>query len=126
MDTSNSLNFAKIKVIGVGGGGNNAVNRMIEMGVTTSEFACVNTDKQALMLSLCDPENRYQIGEMQTKGLGAGADPTIGESAAEESKAIIEEMVDGVDLYSSLLVWVVERVPALRLLSLKSLKKKVA
>ena len=98
MDTSNSLNFAKIKVIGVGGGGNNAVNRMIEMGVTTSEFACVNTDKQALMLSLCDPENRYQIGEMQTKGLGAGADPTIGESAAEESKAIIEEMVDGVDL----------------------------
>ena len=70
MDTSNSLNFAKIKVIGVGGGGNNAVNRMIEMGVTTSEFACVNTDKQALMLSLCDPENRYQIGEMQTKGLG--------------------------------------------------------
>lgn len=98
MDSTNNLNFAKIKVIGVGGGGNNAVNRMIEMGITTSEFACVNTDKQALMLSLCDPENRYQIGESQTKGLGAGADPTIGESAAEESKELIEEMVEGVDL----------------------------
>lgn len=95
---SQSLNVAKIKVIGVGGGGNNAVNRMIELGITSAEFACVNTDKQALMLSRCDAQDRYQIGEQETKGLGAGADPTIGESAAEESKAKIEEMVEGVDL----------------------------
>lgn len=97
-DNETNLNVAKIKVIGVGGGGNNAVNSMIEMGITSSEFACVNTDKQALMLSLCDPENRYQIGESATKGLGAGADPTIGEDAAEESKTEIEKMVEGVDL----------------------------
>lgn len=93
-----NLNIAKIKVIGVGGGGNNAVNRMIEMGISSSEYVSVNTDKQALMLSLCDPENRIQIGETATKGLGAGADPSIGEKAAEESKAMIEKVVEGVDL----------------------------
>ena len=93
-----SLNVAKIMVIGVGGAGNNAVNRMIDMGVTTAEFVAVNTDKQALMLSKCPLENRYQIGIEETKGLGAGANPEIGERAAEESRAMIEQLIDGVDL----------------------------
>jgi len=89
---------AKIVVIGVGGAGNNAVNRMIEAGVNTAKFIAVNTDRQALMLSKCNPEDRYQIGSLETKGLGAGADPEIGEKAALESKELIEQLVDGVDL----------------------------
>ena len=89
---------AKIKVIGVGGAGSNAVNRMIEMGIETAEFVAINTDKQALMLSRCDEENKIQIGVNATKGLGAGADPSIGEAAAEESKRTIEKAVEGVDL----------------------------
>ena len=89
---------AKIKVIGVGGAGSNAVNRMIEMGIETAEFVAINTDKQALMLSRCNEENKIQIGVNATKGLGAGADPSIGEAAAEESKRAIEKAVEGVDL----------------------------
>ena len=89
---------AKIMVIGVGGAGNNAVNRMIDQGVHTAQFVAINTDKQALMLSKCPPENRYQIGAEETKGLGAGANPEIGEKAAEESRELIEQIVDGVDL----------------------------
>ena len=89
---------AKIMVIGVGGAGNNAVNRMIDQGVHTAQFVAINTDKQALMLSKCPPENRYQIGAEETKGLGAGANPEIGEKAAEESRGLIEQIVDGVDL----------------------------
>ncbi|MBQ4586869.1 MAG: cell division protein FtsZ [Clostridia bacterium] len=89
---------AKIKVIGVGGAGSNAVNRMIEMGIETAEFVAINTDKQALMLSRCNEENKIQIGVNATKGLGAGADPSIGEAAAEESKRTIEKAVEGVDL----------------------------
>lgn len=69
--------LANIKVIGVGGGGNNAVNRMIDAGVSGVEFIAVNCDKQCLMLSKA--EKRIQIGEKLTKGLGAGANPEIGE-----------------------------------------------
>ena len=93
-----NLNVAKIMVIGVGGAGNNAVNRMIQSGVNTARFVAINTDKQALMLSECAPEDRYQIGANETKGLGAGADPEIGEKAANESKELIEEIVKDVDL----------------------------
>ena len=78
-----SKNLAKIKVIGVGGGGNNAVNRMIAAGVQGVDFLAVNCDAQALLLSKAP--NRIQIGEKLTKGLGAGANPEIGEKAAEES-----------------------------------------
>ena len=97
-DYMNTQNVAKIKVVGVGGAGSNAVNRMIELGVDTAEFVAVNTDKQALMLSLCDDVNRIQIGAGITKGLGAGADPAVGEQSAEESKKSLEEVVKGVDL----------------------------
>ena len=97
-DMNQEINVAKIKVIGVGGAGSNAVNRMIELGVDTAEFVAVNTDKQALMLSLCDEKNKIQIGANRTKGLGAGAEPTIGEESAEESKKVLEDAVKGVDL----------------------------
>ncbi len=97
-DMNQEINVAKIKVIGVGGAGSNAVNRMIELGVNTAEFVAVNTDKQALMLSLCDEKNKIQIGANRTKGLGAGAEPTIGEESAEESKKVLEDAVKGVDL----------------------------
>ena len=91
-------NIAKIMVIGVGGAGNNAVNRMIEKNVNTATFVAMNTDRQALIRSKCALENRYQIGIQETKGLGAGSDPEIGERAAEESRELIEQLVDGVDL----------------------------
>jgi len=92
------LRVARIKVIGVGGGGNNAVNRMIENGITSAEFFAVNTDKQALMLSKVPLENRVQIGEELTKGLGAGSQPELGESAAEESKEELAALCDNCDL----------------------------
>lgn len=88
--------LAKIKVIGVGGGGGNAVNRMIDVGLQGVEFIAVNTDAQALNMSRA--ENRIQIGEKLTKGLGAGANPEIGRKAAEESKELIEEAVQGADM----------------------------
>ncbi len=94
----NGINICKIMVVGVGGAGSNAVNRMIDLNITSANFAAVNTDKQALMLSKVAPENRFAIGETLTKGLGAGSDPSIGESAAEESISMIEDLVDGVDL----------------------------
>jgi len=87
---------AKIKVIGVGGAGNNAVNRMIEHGLTGAEFYAVNTDKQALLLSKC--KNKIQIGEKLTSGLGVGGDPAIGRRAAEESIDELAEIVDGANL----------------------------
>ncbi len=74
-------NFARIKVLGVGGGGSNAVNRMIEEGLRGVEFVAVNTDAQALMLS--DAPNRVRIGDKLTKGLGSGGDAEIGEKAAD-------------------------------------------
>ena len=91
-----SLNSAVIKVMGVGGGGCNAINSMIESNVSSAEFVAVNTDNQALLLSKADV--RIQIGEKLTKGLGAGSDPNIGEAAAEESKEEIIEVLKGTDL----------------------------
>lgn len=88
--------FAKIKVVGVGGGGNNAVNRMIDAGVKGVEFIAFNTDKQALKASKA--ETKIQIGEKITKGLGAGANPEIGEKSAEESKDEIREALEGSDM----------------------------
>ncbi|MDD4211035.1 MAG: cell division protein FtsZ [Clostridia bacterium] len=87
---------ANIKVIGIGGGGNNAVNRMIAANIDSAHFVAINTDKQALLMS--NAEERVQIGEKLTKGLGAGADPNIGLKAAEESKAAIAEILKGADL----------------------------
>jgi len=87
---------AKIKVIGVGGAGNNAVNRMIEAKIDCAEFVVVNTDSQILALSPC--ENKIQIGAQLTKGLGAGADPDVGRAAAEESKDILQDVIKGTDL----------------------------
>ena len=77
-------NFAAIKVIGVGGAGTNAVNRMVDSGLKGVDFIAVNTDKQALALSKAT--SKIQIGEKLTKGLGAGANPEIGQRAAEESR----------------------------------------
>lgn len=88
--------LAVIKVIGVGGGGNNAVNRMIEHGVKGVEFIAVNTDAQALNLSRS--EIKLQIGAKLTRGLGAGANPEVGKKAAEESKEQIEEALRGADM----------------------------
>lgn len=88
--------FAKIKVIGVGGGGNNAVNRMIEHGVRGVEFIALNTDRQALYSSRA--ETKVQLGEKMTKGLGAGANPEIGAKAAEENRNEITEMLKGADM----------------------------
>lgn len=92
------LRVAKIKVIGVGGGGNNAVNRMIDSGITSAEFYALNTDKQALMLSKVPMENRLQIGQQLTKGLGAGSQPELGEAAAEENKEEIAAICENTDL----------------------------
>ena len=88
--------FAKIKVAGVGGGGNNAVNRMINAGVRGVEFLAINTDRQALKNSLA--ETKIQIGEKITRGLGAGANPDIGEQSAEESLDEIREALSGADM----------------------------
>lgn len=88
--------FAAIKVIGVGGGGNNAVNRMIAAGLNGVEFISVNTDAQALMHS--HAPYRIQIGEKLTKGLGAGANPEIGEKAAQESREEIIKALRGADM----------------------------
>ncbi len=88
--------LAVIKVIGVGGGGNNAVNRMIEHGVQGVEFIAVNTDAQALNLSTA--EVKLQIGGKLTRGLGAGANPEVGKKAAEESREQIEEALRGADM----------------------------
>lgn len=93
---TNLDSLATIKVIGVGGGGNNAVNRMIEHGVKGVEFIAVNTDAQALNLSKA--EIKMQIGAKLTRGLGAGANPEIGKKAAEESKEQLEEALKGADM----------------------------
>ena len=88
--------FAEIKVIGVGGGGNNAVNRMIDSGVRGIEFIALNTDKQSLFSSRA--EIKLQLGEKITKGLGAGANPEIGSKAAEENRNEIMELLKGADM----------------------------
>ena len=88
--------IAKIKVIGVGGGGNNAVNRMIEAGVKGVDFIVANTDKQVLNAS--PAEIKLQLGESVTGGLGAGANPEVGREAAIESKSEIEDVLRGADM----------------------------
>lgn len=89
--------FAKIKVLGVGGGGNNAINSMItDGGIPGVEFVAINTDSQALINSAADI--KIQIGEKLTKGLGAGSDPKIGQEAAEESREKIKEILEDTDM----------------------------
>ena len=87
---------AKIKVIGVGGGGGNAVNRMIKSGLTGVEFWLMNTDLQVLQYSSCD--NKLQLGPKLTNGLGAGGEPQIGEKAAEEAQQEITRAIEGADM----------------------------
>jgi cell division protein FtsZ len=88
--------LAVIKVVGIGGGGTNAVNRMINSGLSGVEFIAVNTDAQSLQMT--DADMKIHIGEKLTRGLGAGADPKLGMEAAEESKAEIEEALKGADM----------------------------
>jgi cell division protein FtsZ len=95
-DAATTNDTAVIKVIGVGGAGGNAVNRMIDSGIEGVEFVAINTDRQALMLSKAD--TKIQIGDKITRGLGAGANPDIGAQAAEESKSEISEAIKGADM----------------------------
>jgi len=88
--------FARIKVVGIGGGGSNAVNRMIEEGLAGIEFVAINTDAQALLLS--NSPTRVRIGDKLTRGLGAGGDPEIGRKAAEESAEDLYEVLKGSDM----------------------------
>ena len=89
-------NFASIKVVGIGGGGGNAVNRMIEEGLGGVEFIAINTDSQALLLSKA--KTRVRIGDKLTRGLGAGGNPEIGRKAAEESADELYEVLRGADM----------------------------
>ena len=91
-----SEHLANIKVVGVGGGGTNAVNRMVEAGVQGVEFIAVNTDRQALLMS--DADTTIHIGEDLTRGLGAGANPEVGAQAAEESRDKIREALAEADM----------------------------
>ena len=86
----------KIKVIGVGGAGNNVINRMIDAGVSGVDFVAVNTDKQDLNKSVC--KNKIQIGEKLTGGMGAGSKPEVGKKSAEESRAAIAQTLEGIDM----------------------------
>ena len=88
--------LAVIKVVGVGGGGTNAVNRMVDAGLTGVEFIAVNTDAQALMM--CDADVKIHIGSQATRGLGAGADPVVGHAAAQESRDELKEALKGADM----------------------------
>src|ERR1035437_4534416 len=88
--------LAVIKVVGVGGGGVNAVNRMIDAGLRNVEFIASNTDAQALLMS--DADLKLDIGRQLTRGLGAGSDPEVGRQAAEEHRTEIEEALQGADM----------------------------
>src|SRR5579884_2051580 len=88
--------FAQIKVIGVGGAGGAAINRMVEAGVENVEFIAVNTDAQALHHSKA--HKKIHIGKDATRGLGAGADPSVGQLAAEESQQEIRQAIEGADM----------------------------
>ena len=88
--------LALIKVVGVGGGGSNAVNRMVDAGLSGCEFIAINTDAQALLM--CDADVKMPIGSDVTRGLGAGADPAVGRSAAEESRDELKEALKGADM----------------------------
>ena len=104
MDSTNKQNneqlpvesFARIKVIGVGGGGSNAVNRMIDEGIQGVEFIVVNTDAQALMLTKAT--TRVRLGDKLTRGLGAGGNPEVGRKAAEESADELYNVLKGSDM----------------------------
>src|ERR1051326_2300902 len=88
--------LAVIKVVGVGGGGRNAVNRMVDAGVSGVDFIAVNTDAQALLMA--DADVKIQIGADVTRGLGAGADPEIGLAAAQESRDELKDALKGADM----------------------------
>src|SRR5438034_8183859 len=88
--------IAAIKVLGIGGGGTNAVNRMVDAGVSGVEFIAVNTDAQALLMA--DADVKIQIGSNSTRGLGAGADPAVGLAAAQESRDELKEALKGADM----------------------------
>ena len=88
--------LAVIKVVGIGGGGVNAVNRMIEQGLKGVEFIAINTDAQALLMS--DADVKLDVGRDSTRGLGAGADPEVGRKAADDAKDEIEELLRGADM----------------------------
>src|SRR5665213_2195405 len=88
--------FARIKVVGVGGAGSSAVDRMVDAGVENVEFIVINTDAQALHHAKA--QTKIHIGKETTKGLGAGADPAIGQKAAEESKDDIKKALEGADM----------------------------
>ncbi len=92
----NAESFARIKVVGIGGGGCNAVNRMIEEGLQGVEFIAINTDAQALILSRA--ESRVRIGDKLTRGLGSGGDPDVGRKAADESVEELREILSGADM----------------------------
>jgi len=96
MSDTGSGYLAVIKVVGVGGGGTNAVNRMVDAGLKGVEFIAVNTDAQALLM--CDADVKLHIGGKVTKGLGAGANPEVGREAAEESRDDIREVLKGADM----------------------------
>jgi cell division protein FtsZ len=96
MNTQGSNYLAVIKVVGVGGGGTNAVNRMVDAGLSGVEFIAVNTDAQALRES--DADVKLQIGSKSTRGLGAGADPAVGHAAAHESRDELKESLKGADM----------------------------
>src|ERR1700710_2141784 len=88
--------LAVIKVVGIGGGGVNAVNRMIEVGLKGVEFIAINTDAQALLMS--DADVKLDVGRELTRGLGAGANPEVGAHAAEDHREEIEEVLKGADM----------------------------
>src|SRR5256714_129602 len=88
--------LALIRVVGVGGGGTNAVNRMVDAGLSGVEFIAVNTDAQALLM--CDADVKIHIGSEATRGLGAGADPVIGQAAAQESRDELKDALKGSDM----------------------------
>ena len=96
MENENQAGIATIKVVGVGGAGNNGVNRMVESGLKSVEFISINTDRQQLNVSKAN--KKIQIGEKLTRGLGAGANPEVGKCSAEESKSEIAEALKGADM----------------------------
>jgi cell division protein FtsZ len=110
--------FARIKVVGVGGAGCNAVNRMIDEGMQGLEFIAINTDSQALLASKAD--HKVRIGDKSTRGLGAGGNPEVGRTAAEESRDEIREALVGADMVLLQQGWAVVPVPELLRLSQKS------
>lgn len=123
-NTKGSDNLAVIKVVGVGGGGTNAVNRMVEAGIKGVEFIAINTDHQALLMS--DADKTIHIGEELTRGLGAGANPEVGCQAAEESRSEIRMRLPRPTWCSSPRVKAAVRARAQRLSSRRSLVRKSA